>query len=70
MTTTEGKTMGTGTMVEIRKAYNSESGCRDLMDDVACCAGEVLEISGADALLWINAKGEVWVPLVRLKPLR
>lgn len=54
-----------GDTVEIRKAF-SESGYRDMTDDIAGCEAEVLEFRGADAFVFVKAKGEYWVPRSRL----
>ncbi len=48
-----------GTKVEIKKAFSSESGRCDLVDEVAGCEGEVLTVEAEDVLLWIKGMGEV-----------
>ena len=56
-----------GTMVEILPAYNHETGCRDIFDEVARCDAEVVQVDGFDVLVYIRTIGEVWLSLSRIK---
>jgi hypothetical protein len=55
-----------GDTVEIKEAFSWLSGRRDLIDDIACCEAKVLALSGNEALVFIVAKGDVWVSRDRL----
>jgi len=58
-----------GTRVEILPAYNSETGCRDIYDEVAGCEAEILRFVGADAEVYVKAMGEVTISRARLRVL-
>ncbi len=67
--------MGTifiGTLCEISKAYDHQTGARTMMDEVACMQCEVLELHprSGEALVWVKGIGEVFITLSRLKRLR
>ncbi len=67
-----GNNIFVGTICEISKAYNSETGQRDLMDEVACTQCEVLKLNPIDgsADVYVKALGEFNVTLGRLKRIR
>jgi hypothetical protein len=57
-----------GQQVEIKPAYNHETGIRDIWDEIAGCGAEVIrECNDADVLVWINKIGEVFVNRGRLR---
>jgi hypothetical protein len=58
-----------GVLAEVTPAYNSETGCRDIWDEVAGCQAEVLRspASNGDTLVWINGLGETWIYFSRLR---
>ncbi len=62
-----------GSMCEISKAYDHQTGARTMMDEVACMVCEVLEINHArdEALVWVNGLNqEVYITPSRLKKIR
>ena len=56
-----------GTIVEILPAYNHETGCRDIFDEVARCDAKVVQVDGFDVLVYIRTIGEAWLSLGRIK---
>jgi hypothetical protein len=56
-----------GQQVEIKAAYNAETGERDIWDEYAGCAAEIVRHDGADVLVYVKAMGEVWVAASRIR---
>jgi hypothetical protein len=54
------KNANRGDMVEIAPSFGEDDG-------YGFCLGEVVERSGADVLLWVKGKGEVWFPMSRIR---
>jgi len=60
-----------GSICEISKAYDHQTGARTMMDEVACCQCEILELhSNGDALVYVKQMGEVYITRSRLKRIR
>ncbi len=63
-----GNNIFVGTVCEISKAYNHETRCRDIMDEVAMCQCEVLALrNDGSADVYVKALGEVNITVSRLK---
>ncbi len=56
-----------GTPVTISPAYNSETGCRDIYDEHANCAGWVVRDDGGELLIELRDGQEVWLVRGRVK---
>jgi len=54
---------------EIRPAYNSETGQRDIWDEIAGCAAEVIRDTGAELVVWIPGRADdVHIAPERFRP--
>ena len=57
-----------GERCEIRPAYSSETGQRDIWDDIAGCEAEVIrDAGGQEVLVQIRAGDETWIARGRLR---
>lgn len=61
-----------GSICEISKAYDHETGARTMVDEYAHCECEVLELrANGEALVWVKGRNEeVFVNQGRLKRIR